>query len=70
MEGPGLEDDMAILSDEAQQFFEDAYQKQKADLTPPTSPAYLREVVKHLRDHPASDVKPHSHDAETLIGKS
>ena len=64
------EEDMAILSDEAQQFFEDAYRKQKADLDPPTNPAYLREVVKHLRDHPESDMKPHSHGAETTVGKS
>ncbi len=72
MEGPGLEDGMAILSDEAQQFFEDAYQKQKADLTPPTSPAYLREVVEHLRNHPGGGggEETHSHPATTVIGES
>ena len=63
-------DDMAFLSEEAQQFFEEAYQRQKADLDPPTSPSYLREVVNHLRDHPPADVKPHGHDADTTIGES
>lgn len=48
------ENNMAFMSDEAQQFFEDAYRKQKADLDPPTSPAYLREIVNHLRSHPGS----------------
>jgi hypothetical protein len=53
-EGKGI-DEMPFLSDEAQQFYESAYQEQKKNLNPPTTPAWITAVINFVRTHP-SDV--------------
>ena len=45
------EDEMAILSPEAQRFYEDAYQEQDAQLDPPTSPAWIHTLIEFFRNH-------------------
>lgn len=49
---PGdIEDEMAILSEEAQQFYEDSYQEQKSNLEPGTSPAWIWTLIDFFRNH-------------------
>jgi len=48
-----LEDDMATLSEEAQQFFEDTY-RELLTLNPNTTAAYAKTLVEHVRNHPTS----------------
>jgi len=57
-------DDMAILSPEAQQFWEDNYQKALTVLGEDdmTNEDYLHTSVNHIRDHPdAGTPGPHTH---------
>lgn len=51
-EGEGV-DDLAYLSDEAQQWYEAAYQDQKKNLkNNPTSPAWIWTLIDFFRKHP------------------
>jgi len=49
------DDDMAILSDEAQQFWEDNYRKALEVLDPMTNEDMTHTLVNHVRDHPTDD---------------
>ncbi|MEA2001732.1 MAG: M15 family metallopeptidase [Actinomycetota bacterium] len=60
------DDTMAILSDEAQQFFEDTY-RELLKLDPNTNETWGKVLIEDYRVPPGGK---HSHDATTTIGES
>jgi hypothetical protein len=64
-EGEGV-DELNFLSEEAQQFWQAQYEKQKAELDPPTNEDAFHTLVTHVRDHPGGSTGRHSHQATTV----